>query len=157
MDKLLKHVGANIKKLREDMGLTQDELAGRTAKNKSSISNLENGRGNPALSSLYDIAEALGVKVWELFRPKDEKPGYPAALLEFQQYMNTTKRNINHDEMQFLKLLKVGGKSPQEMKTYLLSWLLLRLAEGKDLPDFLNLEISKVDGDIVGTFKVHMG
>lgn len=157
MEELLKHIGANIKKLRESLGLTQDELASKTTKNKSSISTLENGRGNPALISLCDVAEALGVGVWELFRPSDEERDYPAALLDFQQYMNSTGSKVRQEEMQFLQQLQIGGSPPRDKEAYLLFWLLLKWVTDKDLPEFFKLEVSKVDGDIVGTFKVHVG
>jgi transcriptional regulator with XRE-family HTH domain len=156
MDKLLEYIGANIKKTREGMGLTQGELARKTAKNKSSISNIENGRGNPTLESLMTVADALGVKAWELLRPSLEVKNW-YVLEEFQQYIAGEGGKITSDDNQFLRNLRVKGSPPQNKETYLLFWLLLRWVTDKDLPNFFKMELSKADGDIIGTFKIHMG
>ena len=56
-----------LKTLREEKGLTQDELAKRAKLKKPYISQLETGvRKNPSLSALQRIAKALGVPVTEL-------------------------------------------------------------------------------------------
>lgn len=155
MDKLLEYIGANIKKTREGIGLTQDELARKTAKNKSSISNIENGRGNPTIESLLAVADALGVEVWELLRPSLEDNNW-SVLEEFQQYIVCEGGKITTEDDQFLRNLRIKGSPPLNKETYLLFWLLLRWVKDKDLPNFLKMELSKVDGDIIGTFKVHM-
>ena len=56
-----------LKTLREQKGLTQDELAKRAKLAKPYISQLENGvRKNPSLPALQRLAKALGVPVAEL-------------------------------------------------------------------------------------------
>ena len=56
-----------LKALREEKGLTQDELAKRAQLTKPYISQLENGvRKNPSLPALERLAKALGVPVTEL-------------------------------------------------------------------------------------------
>jgi XRE family transcriptional regulator of biofilm formation len=58
-----------LKTLREQKGLTQDELAKRAKLKKPYISQLENGvRTNPSLPALRRLAKALGVPVTELLR-----------------------------------------------------------------------------------------
>lgn len=156
MEELLKHIGANIRKNRERLGLSQGDLAKKINKKyKSFISKIENGRGNLTIQSLLAISGALGVDVWELLKPSlEDKTGL--VMEEFLQYIGSTGCKISPDEHHFLTHLQIKGSPPKDKETYLLFWLLLRWVTDKNLPYFIKLEVSKVDGDIVGTFKVHM-
>jgi transcriptional regulator with XRE-family HTH domain len=53
--------------LRLDKGMSQKELAAKVGIADTRISNLERGKGNPTLSTLLLIADALGTSVRELF------------------------------------------------------------------------------------------
>ncbi len=56
-----------LKKLREESGMTQDELAKRAKLSTPYVSQIENGvRKNPSLPALQRLAKALGVPVTEL-------------------------------------------------------------------------------------------
>lgn len=48
---------------REEMNLSQQQLADITGINRSDISKLENGSANPSLKTIKRIAEGLGKKV----------------------------------------------------------------------------------------------
>lgn len=48
---------------RREAGLTQKELAERTGIQQSNISRIENGNGNPSLSTLNKLAQGLGKKL----------------------------------------------------------------------------------------------
>jgi transcriptional regulator with XRE-family HTH domain len=67
-------VGENIRRLRERLGLTQEELALRCDLTQGYINFLENGKRGYTQKSLTRIAEALGVTVSRLFEIK-ERPG----------------------------------------------------------------------------------
>ncbi len=56
-----------LKSRRENMGLTQGELAKRVGVRRETIVHLENGRYNPSLKLAMDIAKVLGASVEELF------------------------------------------------------------------------------------------
>ena len=63
----LRRVGRMLRRLREEKGLTQDELAKRSKLTKPYISQIENGvRKNPSLPALERLANALGVRVTTL-------------------------------------------------------------------------------------------
>jgi transcriptional regulator with XRE-family HTH domain len=64
-----KLVGRNVKRIRQDRGLTQEELAERSGFSQQYISGLEQGRRNPTIVSIYELANALGVSHIELVRP----------------------------------------------------------------------------------------
>ena len=59
--------GAMIRKLREEKGLTQDELAAKLHVSGKTVSKWETGQGLPDISLLEPIAMALGISVIELF------------------------------------------------------------------------------------------
>lgn len=55
-----------MKQLREEKGLTQDELGNLVFTSRNMITMVENGCKEPSLSLLGRIAEALGVAAAEL-------------------------------------------------------------------------------------------
>jgi transcriptional regulator with XRE-family HTH domain len=68
-----KLVARNVKRIRQDRGLTQEELAERSGFSQQYISGLEQGRRNPTIVSIYELATALGVSHMELVRPTEER------------------------------------------------------------------------------------
>jgi transcriptional regulator with XRE-family HTH domain len=68
-EKFLKGLGLALKKYRTERGYTQAELGKKAGRNQSAIYKLENGPvpGVP-LNVLYEVAEAAGISLAELFR-----------------------------------------------------------------------------------------
>lgn len=78
MSRLYLLLGRQIAHYRRKAGLTQEELAERTAYSVDFIGLVERGINAPTVERLEDIARAVGVEVWELFRPPDnERPNQP--------------------------------------------------------------------------------
>jgi transcriptional regulator with XRE-family HTH domain len=65
-----KLVGRNVKRIRQEKGLTQEQLAELSGFNQQYLSGLEQGRRNPTIVSLYELASALGVSHMDLVRPE---------------------------------------------------------------------------------------
>jgi len=63
-----KLVGRNAARLRAAADLTQEELAERSGLSQQYISDLERGKRNPTVVTLYELATALGVSHVELVR-----------------------------------------------------------------------------------------
>jgi transcriptional regulator with XRE-family HTH domain len=63
-----KLVGRNAARLRAAADLTQEQLAERSGFSQQYISDLERGRRNPTVVTLYELATALGVSHVELVR-----------------------------------------------------------------------------------------
>ena len=63
---LLKYLGANIKRIREEKGMTQQELASLCNFEKSNMSRLEAGNTNPTIYTLYKVAQALKIDLTDL-------------------------------------------------------------------------------------------
>ncbi len=56
-----KKLGANLKRIRNQKHITQTELAKTLGIDKSFLSNIENGKTNPTLSTITNLAQALSV------------------------------------------------------------------------------------------------
>ncbi|WP_292022149.1 MULTISPECIES: helix-turn-helix domain-containing protein [unclassified Brevundimonas] len=54
-------LGKNVRRLRTDAGLSQEELAFRAQMKRGYLSDLERGTRNPSVRALGRIAEALAV------------------------------------------------------------------------------------------------
>ena len=63
-----KKLGENLKKLRVKKDISQIELARILGVDRSFVSNVENGKNNPTLSTLRKIASALGVSTSKLLK-----------------------------------------------------------------------------------------
>ena len=69
----LSALGRRIQKLRQKVGITQELLSERAGISPKNLSELENGRGNPTLSSLEGLATALDMTLSELFDFQSEQ------------------------------------------------------------------------------------
>lgn len=68
-------VGRNFARLRRERGLTQEQVAERSGLSQQYLSDLERGRRNPTIITLYELAQALGVSHVALVEPdQDEAP-----------------------------------------------------------------------------------
>ena len=68
-----KLVGRNVKRIRQEKGLTQEQLAELSGFSQQYISGLEQGQRNPTIVSLYELATALGVSHMELVRSAEDE------------------------------------------------------------------------------------
>jgi putative transcriptional regulator len=57
----------HIKKLRTELGITQEELAAKAGVRRETVVFLEQGKYNPSLKLAHDIAKVLHAKLEELF------------------------------------------------------------------------------------------
>lgn len=62
-------VGRNVKRIRQEKGLTQERLAELSGFSQQYISGLEQGRRNPTIVTIYELASVLGVSHIELVQP----------------------------------------------------------------------------------------
>jgi transcriptional regulator with XRE-family HTH domain len=64
---LSKQLGACIRDLRQQTGLSQVEFGERCGFYQTYLSRIENGRANPTINAIEVIANALGMTVFELY------------------------------------------------------------------------------------------
>ena len=60
-------LGQAIKMLRTERKMSQETLGNAIGVDKGNVSRYESGKQYPELDKVSDIADALGVEVWELF------------------------------------------------------------------------------------------
>lgn len=73
-------VGLNVKRIRSGKGLTQEQFAELSGFTQQYISDLERGRRNPTVVSVYELAQALGVSHLDLMQPVGEAADDPPAV-----------------------------------------------------------------------------
>lgn len=61
-----KLVGDNCARLRKERGWTQEQLAERSGLSQQYLSDLERGKRNPTVVTVYEIAQALEVSHLDL-------------------------------------------------------------------------------------------
>lgn len=67
-----KLVGRRVRRAREAANLTQEQLAELCGHSQQYISDLERGRRNPTVVSLFEFAQALSTTPAELITPVDD-------------------------------------------------------------------------------------
>ena len=67
-------VGARLRQLRQARKLTQEQLAERAGLSYKFIGEVERGRGNPTLTTLSALGDALGVGLVDLLGLDGERP-----------------------------------------------------------------------------------
>jgi predicted transcriptional regulator len=72
-----KLVGRNVKRIRQEKDLTQEQLAELSGFSQQYISGLEQGRRNPTVVTLYELATALGVSHMESCAPPRTSSVFP--------------------------------------------------------------------------------
>ncbi len=66
-----KRIGANLRKIRDEKGFSQQDLANRCDVERAKISRIENATEDFLLSTLLELASALGVNPADLL---DDQP-----------------------------------------------------------------------------------
>ena len=61
-------LGKNLKRIRTAKRITQGDIVRKLGLGRGFISNIENGKANPTLSTIAKIAKAIGVSVGELMK-----------------------------------------------------------------------------------------
>ena len=79
MTELTRHIGQRIRLYRKSNGLTLEELAARIHKSKSSVSKYESGDIAVDVETLVEIANALGIDLWQLLDVDQvhNRPAFP--------------------------------------------------------------------------------
>ncbi len=66
-------LGANVRRLRESMGWSQDKLSEKSGLHRTYISGIERGIRNPTISIVDQVATSLNVTVSELFTENEKQ------------------------------------------------------------------------------------
>lgn len=66
MENIREHFGKNVRRIRREREITQEELAGRANIRRSYLTDMEAGRRNPSITVAFQIAQALEVSMGSL-------------------------------------------------------------------------------------------
>ena len=61
-NKFIRQFGENVRKARDDMGISQEELAHRANLHRTQISLIERGKRSPRLDTIEQLAKALEIQ-----------------------------------------------------------------------------------------------
>jgi len=112
-------IGQNIKKLREEEGVTQQQLADALGVTFQAVSKWECGATAPDVAMLPEIAEFFGVSVDDLFRP-------PAAAYRnrFERLLSRYETDIRQTEVfdqanrEFSRLISENAASAADLRGF---------------------------------------
>ena len=90
-------VARNVRFLREQRGLSLAELARQSGLAKQTLSNLEQGAGNPTVDTLFAVAAALGVPVTRLVAEREQVMTVQrAGEVVWEQHGGYESRSLDH-------------------------------------------------------------
>ncbi|OHA28846.1 MAG: DNA-binding protein [Candidatus Taylorbacteria bacterium RIFCSPHIGHO2_12_FULL_45_16] len=61
-------LGKNLRRIRKGKGMSQGDIVRALGMGRGFVSNIENGKGNPTLTTITKLAKALGVSADELLK-----------------------------------------------------------------------------------------
>ena len=102
-DQLAHYLAQNLVELRKKRGLGQLELSSHAGIPRSTIANLETGSGNPTLTNLAKLGQALGVSIEELITR-------PSGRGQLTRAQDLSQKIRSQGEVLITKLLPVPLK-----------------------------------------------
>lgn len=100
-------IGARIRELREQKGLSQGDIEKATGLLRCYTSRVENGHTIPSLETLERFSSALGVPLYQLFYHGDEPPSTP--LLSVRKTLEELAEDSGEEGANARFLLKLKG------------------------------------------------
>lgn len=91
----MKIVGVNIKRLREEQGLTLRALAGKLGISASFLSQVESGKASPSLSTLKTISDTLSTTVGNLIGEDNKLEDNPIVRARERKHVQEVGKGIN--------------------------------------------------------------
>lgn len=61
-------LGRNLRRIRKEKGISQGDIVRTLGMGRGFVSNIENGKANPTLTTITKLAKALGVSSDELLK-----------------------------------------------------------------------------------------
>lgn len=117
-------VGQALAALREQQGLSLDELSRRAGVSKSMLSQIERAQANPTVAVVWRLANALGVPLAELLQAAPPAAAAPAITLVAAHQTPTLRGNDGGCELRILGPIELAGQ---------FEWYALNLQPGAEL------------------------
>lgn len=110
-------IGARIRSMRAEKGLSLTELAEKAVVSKSYLSTVENGTGSrPGAAVLHKLAQALGVTLADVLGREvqvTKAPEIPPSLREFAE-----QQDLPETDIQMLAGIKFRGETPRDAASW---------------------------------------
>ncbi|MDF2538449.1 MAG: putative HTH-type transcriptional regulator [Herbinix sp.] len=142
-------IGKNIKALREELGMTQEQLAEKLNISYQAISKWENAQSVPDTMMLPAIAKTCCVTIDELFRENQESYDNLASKLAAIFEDTKKKEDFQLAELAYNRLFTEGKYTARDLNTYgyinwYFAWTCFHIAE-----DYFNraMEMAKDEND----------
>jgi transcriptional regulator with XRE-family HTH domain len=91
-------LGKNIKYFRLQRGLSQADLAEKAGISITFVSNIERGNNYPLAGTICNLAKALNIEIWELFKgeitPDESKDMVQRLCVDVRQQVNEALDNV---------------------------------------------------------------
>lgn len=100
--------GDNIRKLREEKGFTQQQLADRLYVSRQTICRWENGSRQPDLDMAEKVAEIFRVSLDELISEKEQQ-GCMFDNMDLQTERFTERKRLRKQQKRILDIIQIVG------------------------------------------------
>lgn len=90
IDQLYRNIGLNIRRVRSQISLTQEQLGKAVGLSRTSINNIEHGRQKLLIHMLFDIATVCRVTPQTLLVQQEGVTNVPSDLQEFYKLITST-------------------------------------------------------------------
>ena len=146
----MKIVGVNIKRLREERGLTLRDMAKKLDVSASFLSQVETGKASPSLASLKSIADTFGTTIGALIGETVVPNGNPVVKESERKYLDHIGKGV--------RIYILTSPDPNKQ----MEPLLFKLEEGGSTGDSpykhfgqeFVLVLKRRDGDIVERYQI---
>lgn len=111
----------NLKRIRKDKGMSQEDLAHIVGVDIQSIAAVEQGRTWPTIKNIEAIASALRVKESDLFLDIENKPK-PSPFEIISIISEALEQRINNMELP-AELIRLWSNAPEHNRRFMLTQL----------------------------------
>lgn len=100
-------VGLIIKKKRESMNITQEELSARIDLSQGNLSNIENGKNFPSMDTFFALVEILNIEPNQFLSFLKFQPEPKSILdIELQEYIKPLSSDLKYCLSKIIKKIK---------------------------------------------------
>ena len=150
MSQVSQNLAANIRQLRERLGLSQQQIARQAQLPRPTWANLESGEANPTIGVLTKVAASLSVGIEELLSaPKATARHFPAEALPTRRRGRIAVRSLLPEPVPGLELERMSLPPAAQM---------VGAAHPKGTREYLACEIGELELTASGTrFRLQAG
>jgi transcriptional regulator with XRE-family HTH domain len=108
MDSIVRELGLHVRKLRQNTGMSQEELALKACLNAAHLGQIERGLKKPTIETINRIAEALEIPIVNLFDFKEKAiPNITPSSESINKIVAQLTPMTDTEQRYILKMIKV--------------------------------------------------